>query len=344
MRSHHHLALLCAAAALLLIALAPAVARAQLPTSDSDPRVFKGQWKWHAGLSAPPKRDKPEQACQDWAKDVRPKGQPHKFIKVKPGTSKADEDKTCVFYDEISKKQWDQTNGAISEYVCPPNSRVITLGNAGTAETHRCWCDEGKTCATTPAPAEAPKPVGPPPKSKLCQGKPGYPPAKVDKRVAARRSRDNKLAAASDKNAGSYQEAYADAREEIRREQNAVMEEKYGVDLKGRGFPSYSKKYPDTKRFREENKKYPEGDFCPGVPNDINIGHLCGSREEDFKAANLVAGLAETPKNCVWHHHEEMGRMQLIRRDVHGDVNHWGGVSVWKRAYGLKDYPLWAPK
>lgn len=31
----------------------------------------------------------------------------------------------------------------------------------------------------------------------------------------------------------------------------------------------------------------------------------------------------------TWHHHQDLGRMQLISRDVHRQTGHIGGMKVW---------------
>ncbi|MGK0188836.1 MAG: hypothetical protein ACI9R3_004650 [Verrucomicrobiales bacterium] len=72
----------------------------------------------------------------------------------------------------------------------------------------------------------------------------------------------------------------------------------------------------------------------------VNIDYS-GSRVDDFAAANKAAGFGErardTPDGFTWHHHEEIGRMELIRSDVHGDFPHSGGVSKFKELTG-EDY------
>ena len=54
-----------------------------------------------------------------------------------------------------------------------------------------------------------------------------------------------------------------------------------------------------------------------------------GSRGADFAAANKVAGYSSTPKGYTWHHHQTMGRMQLVETGVHSQTGHTGGFSLW---------------
>ncbi|SES08092.1 HNH endonuclease [Salipaludibacillus aurantiacus] len=41
----------------------------------------------------------------------------------------------------------------------------------------------------------------------------------------------------------------------------------------------------------------------------------------------------ETPEGYVWHHHEEMGRMQLVESNMHDPSGHTGGMSIWGGGY-----------
>ena len=37
----------------------------------------------------------------------------------------------------------------------------------------------------------------------------------------------------------------------------------------------------------------------------------------------------DTPDGYTWHHNEEVGKMQLVKSDVHGQTGHTGGRSIW---------------
>lgn len=39
--------------------------------------------------------------------------------------------------------------------------------------------------------------------------------------------------------------------------------------------------------------------------------------------------IGETPDGCTWHHNEEVGKMELVDRDVHDKTAHTGGKAVW---------------
>jgi hypothetical protein len=55
---------------------------------------------------------------------------------------------------------------------------------------------------------------------------------------------------------------------------------------------------------------------------------LTGDRKLDEIAANAAAGFKTTPMDYVWHHHEDPGVMQLVKRDVHEVWSHTGGFSI----------------
>lgn len=55
------------------------------------------------------------------------------------------------------------------------------------------------------------------------------------------------------------------------------------------------------------------------------------SRQQDFTRADEVAGFkpGERPKDYTWHHTEREGEMELIPTDLHDEVRHTGGWSIW---------------
>jgi hypothetical protein len=65
---------------------------------------------------------------------------------------------------------------------------------------------------------------------------------------------------------------------------------------------------------------------------------LTGNRGADEAAANAAAGFNSRnpkPEGYTWHHHEEIGRMQLIETAVHDDFAHTGGFAVNKKIMEL---------
>jgi hypothetical protein len=56
-----------------------------------------------------------------------------------------------------------------------------------------------------------------------------------------------------------------------------------------------------------------------------------GKRDLDRAAANKAAGFGNTPKNHVWHHHQQTGRMQLVEKKIHEQTGHTGGFELWSK-------------
>jgi hypothetical protein len=52
---------------------------------------------------------------------------------------------------------------------------------------------------------------------------------------------------------------------------------------------------------------------------------MTGDYPKDFAAANQAAGYVSTPDGYTWHHHQDRITMQLVPRDLHGDIRHTGG-------------------
>jgi hypothetical protein len=125
---------------------------------------------------------------------------------------------------------------------------------------------------------------------------------------------------------------------EIARKQSAANQEKLRKSKFGK---ELEKRYDAEKKLVDPNEFVDFSDYLyPHGPNDLNIGVLRGSRDLDFAAANKVAGYSSTPKGYTWHHHQDLGRMQLVQSSVHAaeGLHHSGGVSIWKKVFGLSVY------
>ena len=79
-----------------------------------------------------------------------------------------------------------------------------------------------------------------------------------------------------------------------------------------------SKGYPDFSRYLYNG--------TDGL-SQVRI-QLTGTRAGDFAAANRAAGFTRTPRGYRWHHHEDLGLMQLVRTRVHSQFWHSGGFSL----------------
>jgi hypothetical protein len=62
---------------------------------------------------------------------------------------------------------------------------------------------------------------------------------------------------------------------------------------------------------------------------DVQI-EFTGSYDKDFSLADKAAGITEKMRKAeeyTWHHHQDGKTMQLIKKDVHRDFVHTGGMS-----------------
>ncbi|VVB65065.1 Salmonella virulence plasmid 65kDa B protein [uncultured archaeon] len=106
--------------------------------------------------------------------------------------------------------------------------------------------------------------------------------------------------------------------------------------------PELVRRYNREKDLIEAEDRFAEfskDELYPHGVNDVNIGALRGSRAKDFAAANKIAGYSETPKGYTWHHHQDLGRIQLVEESVHAKRveghDHWGGVSIWQKVFNM---------
>ena len=61
---------------------------------------------------------------------------------------------------------------------------------------------------------------------------------------------------------------------------------------------------------------------------------LTGTRADDFKAANELAGINNAylrKHDLTWHHHQDLGIMQLVPSKYHSPMSHTGGVSLYNQ-------------
>jgi filamentous hemagglutinin len=92
----------------------------------------------------------------------------------------------------------------------------------------------------------------------------------------------------------------------------------------GKLSPKIQQKYPNSVRFTQDG--YP--DFSPYAKITVKVKGMRGEYNYDERLANLAAGLKETPKDYVWHHHQDCETMLLVPKDIHRAVRHSGGASL----------------
>lgn len=95
------------------------------------------------------------------------------------------------------------------------------------------------------------------------------------------------------------------------------------------GFPKFKVfctiklKVKDYKKSREIHFDYANKKMYKKILKNKNFRKLFTKKEVE----ELRRG--ETPTKYTWHHHQDKGKMQLVSRKVHSEVNHIGGYSIW---------------
>lgn len=91
--------------------------------------------------------------------------------------------------------------------------------------------------------------------------------------------------------------------------------------------------YPDFEPFVYKNRD--------GVAADVEIALVGGKRREpDFDAARdayrekIGDPRWDEPSGYTWHHHEQIGRMLLVRREIHEAFRHTGAIPLFRILVG----------
>lgn len=74
----------------------------------------------------------------------------------------------------------------------------------------------------------------------------------------------------------------------------------------------------DSEQFAECNQQLGEA-----IENDPDLAN----KFSDEQIEQIKNG--DTPDGLTWHHHEEIGKMQLVDSDIHAHTGHTGGKSIW---------------
>lgn len=115
------------------------------------------------------------------------------------------------------------------------------------------------------------------------------------------------------------------------------LEGKYpnGVRFDKEGFPIFS---PYALRFDKNGFPIlkPSTRNTPDENRYVTIT-MTGKYPKDFAAADKKAGINEAFRKkhkLTWHHHQNMGRMELIPKSLHDNVKHTGGSAVFRKKFG----------
>ncbi|MBR1479338.1 MAG: HNH endonuclease [Alphaproteobacteria bacterium] len=100
-----------------------------------------------------------------------------------------------------------------------------------------------------------------------------------------------------------------------------------------RGFPIYDNiTFFDTricgnlpKMTREQHMKLATEE----LRNAIESGKISKALFTEKQLEKIMKGEARIP-GLTWHHHQDVGRMQLVPTDIHKKVGHIGGFEMWK--------------
>lgn len=104
---------------------------------------------------------------------------------------------------------------------------------------------------------------------------------------------------------------------------------KTGIKFDRNGFPKFESYYNyrinfwDLKKSRETHFYQANRHLYKKALKSIKIRQLFNK----FDLQELKKG--DTPDKYTWHHHQNRGKMQLVLRDIHSNVSHIGGYSIW---------------
>lgn len=59
----------------------------------------------------------------------------------------------------------------------------------------------------------------------------------------------------------------------------------------------------------------------PGLQNKLGLS--------DNQVTSIKAEPTKAPPGFVWHHHQDVGRMQLVNKAAHDEHRHTGGMAIW---------------
>lgn len=102
-----------------------------------------------------------------------------------------------------------------------------------------------------------------------------------------------------------------------------------GIHFDKNGFPKFKSIYTVKlplklyKKTRETHFRYANKLLYQKVKNDKRFAKHFTS----YEIKQMSEGV--TPQKYTWHHHQKNGVLELVDRQIHADVNHRGGYSIW---------------
>jgi hypothetical protein len=105
-----------------------------------------------------------------------------------------------------------------------------------------------------------------------------------------------------------------------------------GIVFDNRGFPIFDKHIKYETRISGDLKNMSSGMHkrmaTRQLRSDIETGIINRNMFTEKQLAQIKDGF-ESIEDYTWHHHQEVGRMQLIQRQIHKDAGHVGGDKLW---------------
>ena len=299
------------------LGLASAVSIVFLTASSSaapdDDDFYEGRpvFLWEADFSHP--HNTQIEACQAGVKDF--KGQ-RTFAGVRKGPTDDADHWTCIFHEKSDGSEF-APDGSVTKALFCHNNAEANYEHGG---KKMCKYNSKDSCKDF-------RPKGPG-KDTTARCKPAKSQSDDAKELARQRAYDARANAPQ-----RWIDCYEQAKAEIAAEQTPVQA-KNNKDQTANPYPDYA-----------DNQLFPDG------VNTVDIGLLCGTNDGDFAAANNIAGYATTPvgkelqKNekgedvevevkYTWHHHQDLGKMQLVKTLEDHKLPHTGGRAIWKRYLG----------
>ncbi|WP_083445825.1 HNH endonuclease [Gallaecimonas pentaromativorans] len=107
----------------------------------------------------------------------------------------------------------------------------------------------------------------------------------------------------------------------------------YICEKDDKGFPIFTTydTYIDNEHIgsakEKEHFKAANENLLKNIEKDPTLAKKMGLTKMDLR--NMKKNSSKAPDGFVWHHHQDVGRMQLVRADLHDSFRHSGGMAIW---------------
>ncbi|SES34564.1 HNH endonuclease, partial [Corynebacterium cystitidis] len=98
------------------------------------------------------------------------------------------------------------------------------------------------------------------------------------------------------------------------------------IPFNDRGFPEFDSVVVELPATADGATSVTRGDFT--LPSELHESTVY-QQEKWLDSQMGITAEQRSAKGWTWHHHEDLGRMQLVPSSVHGDVRHTGGWAIW---------------